>query len=266
MAAMYTRDRCESTFLRKTCANGIPKSMILTVAEHASQVITCADNAVNQSNIPPLAQFISSLVERSRIPTATFMASFGYIARLRKRLPPTARGMFCTCHRIYLASLLLAGKYLSDTPIKNRTWAAYAGIFSLAEVNLMERQLLYLLDYNLQIPIEELEELAVEYLGVERDSEFAEMFDDTITIPISPAASVSSGCSSSASPASSASPMSISMMPRRMDSDCRDSACSISEAEMSEARLEVMKTTMSPFDQQVPGSSCSSSSDMSMAV
>ena len=53
--------------------------------------------------------------------------------------------MYCTRHRILLASLILSDKYLRDTPLRNKSWAVFGTYFSLAEVNLMERQLLYLL-------------------------------------------------------------------------------------------------------------------------
>jgi hypothetical protein len=49
-------------------------------------------------------------------------------------------GMACSAHRITLASLIIAEKYLCDVPLKNVTWLYHAGIFTLKEVNLMERE------------------------------------------------------------------------------------------------------------------------------
>lgn len=51
---------------------------------------------------------------------------------------------------MFLATLIVAAKYLNDSSPKNKFWAAYANIFDLAEINLMEKQLLYLLDYDLR--------------------------------------------------------------------------------------------------------------------
>jgi hypothetical protein len=64
--------------------------------------------------------------------------------------------MHCTRHRVFLAALICAAKYLNDASPKNKHWARYASLFSLAEVNLMEKQLLYLLDYDLRTTEEEL--------------------------------------------------------------------------------------------------------------
>jgi hypothetical protein len=75
-----------------------------------------------------------------------------------------AKGLRCTTHRIFLASLILAAKYLNDSSPKNKHWASYSHIstdaysfgFSRTEVNLMEKQLLFLLDWDLRITEEDL--------------------------------------------------------------------------------------------------------------
>jgi hypothetical protein len=59
--------------------------------------------------------------------------------------------MHCTRHRIFLATLIVAAKYLNDQSPKNKHWSAHSTIFSIGEVNLMEKQLLSLLDFDLRI-------------------------------------------------------------------------------------------------------------------
>jgi G1/S-specific cyclin PLC1 len=43
--------------------------------------------------------------------------------------------MHCTRHRVFLAALIVAAKYLNDSSPKNKYWNKYAGLFSLAETS-----------------------------------------------------------------------------------------------------------------------------------
>lgn len=92
------------------------------------------------------------------------MSTLVYLNRLKSRLQPMAKGLRCTTHRIFLASLILAAKYLNDSSPKNKHWANYSVVstkiysfgFSRTEVNLMEKQLLFLLDWDLRISEQDL--------------------------------------------------------------------------------------------------------------
>jgi G1/S-specific cyclin PLC1 len=158
----------------------VSREMVSYLAKKASSVIRCDEpvktssqlptppvtpppNAASEPSLPTVEEFIASLVERSHVQVPTLMTSLVYLARLKSRLPPVAKGMRCTVHRIFLASLILAAKNLNDSSPKNKHWARYTSIrnfpnfgFSITEVNLMEKQLLYLLDWDLRIRPEDL--------------------------------------------------------------------------------------------------------------
>ncbi|KAK4173198.1 hypothetical protein QBC36DRAFT_60668 [Triangularia setosa] len=115
-------------------------------------------------SLPTLEEFITQLVISSNVQVPTLMSTLVYLNRLKSRLQPMAKGLRCTTHRIFLAALILAAKYLNDSSPKNKHWANYSYItnhvynfgFSRTEVNLMEKQLLFLLDWDLRITEEDL--------------------------------------------------------------------------------------------------------------
>lgn len=116
-----------------------------------------------QPSLPPLKVFIQGLVDRSHVQVPTLMSSLVYLSRLQQKLPTVAKGMRCTVHRIFLASLILAAKNLNDSSPKNKHWARYSAVkgydgfgFSVTEVNLMEKQMLFLLDWDLRITNDDL--------------------------------------------------------------------------------------------------------------
>jgi len=158
----------------------VSSEMVSYLARKASQVIRCDQPPEVLSHLPPtppdsppqhgsagfgqetplpsVEAFVASLVERSHVQVPTLMTSLVYLSRLKSRLPPVAKGMRCTVHRIFLASLILAAKNLNDSSPKNKHWARYTAVrgypnfgFSITEVNLMEKQLLFLLDWDLRI-------------------------------------------------------------------------------------------------------------------
>ncbi len=166
----------------------VSRDMISYLAQAARDVIQCDPNMMppparnstqyptpprspsakavpcDNSGLPTLEEFISQLVVSSNVQVPTLMSSLVYLTRLKSRLQPMAKGLRCTTHRIFLAALILAAKYLNDSSPKNKHWATYSHLssasydfgFSRTEVNLMEKQLLFLLDWELRITEEDL--------------------------------------------------------------------------------------------------------------
>jgi hypothetical protein len=160
----------------------VSRDMICYLAQKTSEVIRCdsppeilarpANQLTPPSTPPPsdgadalpsLEEYITSIVRGSHVQVPTLMTSLVYLARLQDRLPQVAKGMACTLHRIFLAALIIAAKNLNDSSPKNKHWARYTTVpgypdfgFTTPEVNLMEKQMLCLLDWDLRIENEHL--------------------------------------------------------------------------------------------------------------
>ncbi|GAA5862763.1 hypothetical protein JCM3774_001914 [Rhodotorula dairenensis] len=107
-------------------------------------------------DLPPLDHFIHSILVKSRCHVPTLLCTLVYLERLKKRLPTHARGCHTTRHRVFLAVLIVAAKYLNDSSPQNKHWQRYAAFFQLAEITLMERQLLTILNFDLNFTEDEL--------------------------------------------------------------------------------------------------------------
>ncbi|KAI9303712.1 hypothetical protein BJ944DRAFT_203950 [Cunninghamella echinulata] len=146
------------------------------VIQQASLVIPCrvtsdmnqdinsnCNNKKKELELPSLPIFIQQLIKRSCVKPGTLLAVLVFLDRLQRRLAHLAKGMPCTCHRIFLATLIVTSKSLHDTSPKNKHWARYAIYFNLSEINLMEQQLLSLVNYQLIIAPEEIENAFTQY-------------------------------------------------------------------------------------------------------
>jgi hypothetical protein len=179
-----TMDELNKTALEHFVYQPVNNDMIAFLAHAAQNVISCDPTSYSRSRNPPtpprtpeadgddqhdkslpsVEDFIRQLVVSSNVQVPTLMASLVYLTRLKARLQPQARGIRCTTHRIFLASLILAAKYLNDSSPKNKHWSKYSNIstqhynfgFDRTEVNTMEKQLLFLLEWDLRIHEEHL--------------------------------------------------------------------------------------------------------------
>jgi hypothetical protein len=146
----------------------VTTELIAYVSEQAAFVISCNQSSncsttrtteEKYSVLPSLPAFIEHLVKRSASKAGTLLGSLVFLNKLQERLYNIAKGMPCTSHRIFLATLIVTTKSLHDTSPKNKHWAKYASYFNLPEINLMEKQLLTLMVIFIYLSFDDLFEV-----------------------------------------------------------------------------------------------------------
>ncbi|KAI8802620.1 hypothetical protein BJ742DRAFT_714880 [Cladochytrium replicatum] len=106
-------------------------------------------------NLLPLRPFIESLVRRSRTSFSTLQLALFYLLRLctTQRSSPSAPSptpsTLCG-RRMFLASLVVASKYLQDRNFSNKAWAKICEL-EVAEVNAAEREFLGAVGYRVHV-------------------------------------------------------------------------------------------------------------------
>ncbi|KAG0169608.1 hypothetical protein DFQ30_003486 [Apophysomyces sp. BC1015] len=151
------------------------KHLLSHISHQASLVLPCHSpntssvvtgttaTTTTASSIPPLHKFINLVVKRAAVCTGTLVGVLVYLDRLQQRLAWIAKGMPCSCQRIFLATLIVTTKVLHDASPRNKHWVRYAVYFTLSEINLMERQLLLLMNYEFDMKTEDLYRTFIRY-------------------------------------------------------------------------------------------------------
>lgn len=128
-----------------------------------------SNNASGRKEVIPTKSFIQEVLKRSKTTYSTLQTALFYlfrikniiIARLEQRAASgnTAKrnsseystdDYICCGRRMFLASLMVASKYLQDKNYRNKAWAKISGL-DIKEINGAETAFLHIIDYRLFI-------------------------------------------------------------------------------------------------------------------
>ncbi|CAG8545833.1 10259_t:CDS:1 [Acaulospora colombiana] len=138
------------------------RHLIAFTADSCDSVLQCSQRS--NASLPDLLHFVKDITERSKVTDITMVVGLIYVHRLKKTLPPEARGDSDTPYKIFLSSILVASKYLSDHSLQNKTIADITnGLYTIKDVNTMERSFLGLLKYDLWVDYNEIKKFADEH-------------------------------------------------------------------------------------------------------
>ncbi|KAI8339935.1 cyclin-domain-containing protein, partial [Chlamydoabsidia padenii] len=121
---------------------------------------TNASPSTRQAAVVSLRTFIQEVLKRSRTTYSTLQTALFYLFRSQPAITAHLRhqaqhdkweGTYINCgRRMFLASLVVASKFVQDKTYRNSAWAKIAGL-PVAEINAAERIFLNLVNYQLYI-------------------------------------------------------------------------------------------------------------------
>ncbi|TFK44893.1 hypothetical protein BDQ12DRAFT_673770 [Crucibulum laeve] len=168
-----------------------------TCARFITFLFTCPElppsSTQSQQKLP---YFIAYALHRTKLHASVTFAALMLLNRLKNRFP-TARGS--SGHRLFISAFMISSKVICDDTYSNKSWSIVAqGMFTLREINQMEREMCNYLDWELMVdnPMLHQFELAV----------IADFSKDSLSYPTFPAFMVSKRAQRSAA-SSSATPM-----------------------------------------------------------
>jgi hypothetical protein len=107
------------------------------------------------TSCPPLAHFIAYAIHRTRLPEVVVFTALFLLARLKERFP-AARGS--SGHRLFISAFMIASKVVCDDTYSNKSWCIVGqNLYTLKEVNQMEREMCSYLEWILHVEAAELE-------------------------------------------------------------------------------------------------------------
>lgn len=153
LSLCYVHHLCQSD-LAELCERVIMSLFACPLDSTASSVPN--PSSPTSRPAPRLSEFIAYALHRTRLPLAVTHQALFLLKRLKSRFP-AARGS--SGHRLFISALMLASKSTCDDTYSNKSWTIVGqGLFSLREVNQMERELFGYLGFKVNVENEELSE------------------------------------------------------------------------------------------------------------
>ncbi|KAL6790182.1 hypothetical protein GGI42DRAFT_220237 [Trichoderma sp. SZMC 28013] len=179
LRSTLSMDELNKAALERVFCQPLNNNMITYLVDTADNIIACDPNMTLQSTeyqgrqyielravcntdkqLPTLKEFITQLVNSSKVPVLILMSTLVYLSRFRSKLlqlSPMTKSIRCGAHRIFLGTLIISGKYHCDSSPQNRHWAEFTYInseylnFTRAEVDETETHVLRQLNWELTI-------------------------------------------------------------------------------------------------------------------
>ncbi|MCO5565159.1 hypothetical protein L7F22_018832 [Adiantum nelumboides] len=98
-----------------------------------------------------IEQYLERIFKYANCSTSCFVVAYAYIDRLIQ-FQPNLRITSANVHRILITSILVSAKFLDDSYYDNAYYAQIGGI-STKEMNKLEWDFLFLLDFRLQVTV-----------------------------------------------------------------------------------------------------------------
>lgn len=111
----------------------------------------------NTNDIISLNNFMKKVIKNSKVLTYTLISTLVYHNRLKNKFRFKLYDLKIVKHVFFLANLILSYKFINDNPLPNKYWCEFSNnLLSVSEINTAERELLFLLNWDISVNEDEL--------------------------------------------------------------------------------------------------------------
>ncbi|KAG9074044.1 hypothetical protein FS749_014439 [Ceratobasidium sp. UAMH 11750] len=221
-------------------------------ARFITHLFSCPDipPATSQSTVTPsLAHFVAYALYRTRLHLSVTFCAFYLLSRLKSRFPTVCSA---SGHRLYISALILASKMIRDGTYLNKTWCAVSrGMFTLREINRMEREMCGYLEWALNVKPEDLHDFEA-MIRKEYGSALPMPTLVAAPIPRKPAEPRKQPTADPANGDPDTSPVSIPPSPSHSHSDSTSPASSTCQTLPSANPVKILTKNVTPFERSQP--------------
>ncbi|KAK7056805.1 hypothetical protein VNI00_002522 [Paramarasmius palmivorus] len=101
-----------------------------------------------------LREMVFKVFVHARLSLAVLLGALVYIERIRAEL--MVKDDVWALERVFLGAVIAASKYLNDSVPSNKLWVHASEVFSIRDINRIEREFLDVLDWKLEITEDDL--------------------------------------------------------------------------------------------------------------
>ncbi|KAF5311404.1 hypothetical protein D9611_011597 [Ephemerocybe angulata] len=125
------------------------ESIARLCARFITHLFACPEYSPATTSLAKLPHFIAYALYRTKLHSSVTFASLVLLQRLKARFPTTHGS---SGHRLFISAFMIASKVICDDTYSNKSWSIVAKeMFSLREVNQMEREMCNYLDWELTV-------------------------------------------------------------------------------------------------------------------
>ncbi|CDS08283.1 hypothetical protein LRAMOSA02231 [Lichtheimia ramosa] len=160
MATIYqTKSAVHYSSRNSKSASPPPSQLLAQISTNVAKLVECPREARSLAHrrLPSLPNFIHQVYVKCRMTPTLLTVALIYLQRLQSKLPSGSQGEYDTPYKLYLASVILASKFLEDSHTVSRdVFRVCAPVYSAQEISVMERSFLGVIKYNLFVKWEEI--------------------------------------------------------------------------------------------------------------